>query len=62
MNKTDWKKYFILLPPFVIVGLIILFILPEGSYHLALIVPILFWLVYYAWIYIENGKKKNESQ
>lgn len=54
------KKYFTLLPPFLILGIILAFALPSSSRSFALLATVMaFWITYYVWIYIEK-KKQNE--
>ncbi|WLV24578.1 hypothetical protein QR721_13185 [Aciduricibacillus chroicocephali] len=50
------KKYLILLVPTVLIGLVLLFFLPESQRSYVLFVPLIFWIVYYAWIYVEKRK------
>lgn len=52
-----WKKYAILLPPFVMIFLIMAFNLPDNQKLYAVLAIILFWIVYYSWIFIEKKKK-----
>lgn len=54
-----WKKYFILLLPTILIGLFLFYILPAIQRPYVLIVPMVFWLIYYFWIYIER-KQKNK--
>ncbi|WP_342435756.1 hypothetical protein NSS79_19275 [Paenibacillus sp. FSL L8-0436] len=57
------KKYFTLFPPFLILGIILAYTLPNDtkSYALLAMLAIAFWITYYVWIYIEKLKqKKNE--
>ncbi|RED36577.1 hypothetical protein C7820_3349 [Paenibacillus sp. VMFN-D1] len=55
------KKYFTLLPPFLLLAIILAFTLPEDKKSLALLAMIAFWITYYVWIYIEKRiQKKNE--
>ncbi|KIL42711.1 hypothetical protein [Jeotgalibacillus soli] len=55
------KKYWILLPPFLLVLLYILINYPErtdiGSYVL-----VLFWVSYYGWIFVEKNLKQKEKR
>lgn len=50
------KKYLILMPPMLIIGLILLYYLPVTERHIVFLVPIIFLLIYYAWIYIERRR------
>ncbi|WP_077617526.1 hypothetical protein [Bacillus sinesaloumensis] len=51
-----WKKYAMLLPPFVLIGLLLLFYLPTGQKHYAILVALVFWAVYYAWVCIDKKR------
>ncbi|WP_339245238.1 hypothetical protein [Paenibacillus sp. FSL F4-0243] len=55
------KKYFTLIPPFLILAIIMAYTLPNEtkSYVLFAMLPIAFWITYYVWIYIEK-QKRNE--
>lgn len=53
-----WKKYFILLLPTILSGLFLFYILPAIQRPYVLIVPMVFWLIYYSWIYIKRKQKK----
>ncbi len=55
-----WKKYFILLLPTIIIGLFLFNFLPAIQRPYILIVPMVFWLIYYFWIYIERKQQKNK--
>lgn len=50
-----WKKYFILMPPALLIGLIFILYFHQSS--LAFLTIIVFWGIYYLWVYIENKKK-----
>jgi uncharacterized membrane protein YfcA len=52
-----WKKYAILLPPFVLIGLLLLNYLPTGQKHYAILVALVFWVFYYVWVYIDRKRK-----
>lgn len=55
------KKYFTLLPPFLILAIILTFTLPDDKKSFAILAMITFWITYYVWIYIEKQtQKKNE--
>lgn len=55
------KKYFTLLPPFLLLAIILAFALPDDKKSLALLAMIAFWITYYVWVYIEKLiQKKNE--
>ena len=50
------KKYWILMPPFLILAIVLMIFLPENYRSYSFLVIILFWLVYYFCGY--NEKKK----
>ncbi|WP_145939565.1 hypothetical protein [Paenibacillus glacialis] len=52
------KKYFILMPLMLIIGLLLFFFLPASQRPYVLLVPIVFWLIYYTWIFIERKQKE----
>nr|WP_304217145.1 hypothetical protein [Fredinandcohnia onubensis] len=54
-----WKKYAILLPPFVLIGLLLLFYLPTGQKHFAILIALVFWTFYYTWVYIDKKRRKD---
>ena len=55
----DKKKYFIVMPPGIIIGIFLLFYLPERDRTYVGLIPIIFWIIYYSWIYIEKRKKRD---
>ena len=52
------KYYFFVMPPMLIMGLFLLFYLPASQRPYVFLIPIIFWLIYYVWVFIE----KKESQ
>lgn len=61
----DWKKYAILLPPFLLIGIVSLIYLPSGQRQYAIGVPLVFWVVYYTWCYFDEKSNRdniNNSQ
>ncbi|MBS3680727.1 hypothetical protein KGF86_10910 [Ornithinibacillus massiliensis] len=57
-----WKKYGILLPPFLIIAVLLGIYLPIGQKYFATLVVLLFWVFYYAWIFIEKKRGKDNSE
>ncbi|MBD8006227.1 hypothetical protein [Bacillus norwichensis] len=54
----DKKKYFILFPPFLMLGIVLIIVLPEHrTFYAFLAIPV-FWITYYYWIFIEKKKRK----
>ena len=58
MKNVHKKKYFILMPPMLIIGLLLFYFLPANQRPNVFLVPIVFWLIYYTWIFIERKQKK----
>ncbi|GIN94930.1 hypothetical protein J6TS1_08000 [Siminovitchia terrae] len=54
----DKKKYFILFPPFLILGIVLIIILPDHCTFYAFLPILGFWITYYCWIFLE--KKETE--
>ncbi len=52
------KKYFILLPPALIIGIFLLYYLSPEDRAYIFLAPFAFWIAYYIWIYIERKKIK----
>lgn len=56
-----WKKYFYLLIPFIVLGIILFIFLPQQYRVIAQVVPFIFWIVYYTWIHIDK-KRNNDNR
>lgn len=56
-----WKKYAILTPLFLFMGIVLAFYFPVGQKHYAILVALVFWVFYYVWVYIEKKNKKLQS-
>jgi len=50
------KKYWILMPPFLILGIVLITSLPKKYLPYSFLVALTFWGFYYLWVYLE---KKN---
>jgi hypothetical protein len=50
----DWKKYSILAPWALLAGIGMLLFAPFRNY--AILPVLILWVIYYAWIYIEDRK------
>lgn len=46
------------MPPMFILGAILLIYLPASQRYIALLIPIIFWMIYYTWIFIERKKEE----
>lgn len=55
------KKYFILLTPALIFGIFLAYYLPAEDKLYMLSIPIVFWIIYYSWIYVEKKNKGKEQ-
>lgn len=56
----DWKKYFILFIPATIIFVVVLFTLPTEYKTYSMSIPLVFWIVYYAWKGMDEKKNKGE--
>jgi len=56
--KVHKSKFFILLTPTIIIGIFLIYYLPRDQKYLALIVPIIFRMIYYTWILIDRKKEE----
>jgi hypothetical protein len=56
----DWKKYFILLPLFILIGILLIIYLPprQNQYPILIVFILIFWAVYYFWVYIDKKRNK----
>lgn len=53
------NKYFILVIPVMIIGIFLIYYLPANQRSYVLLIPVIFWIIFYVWIYIEKrGKNK----
>lgn len=50
------KRYWILMPPFLMTALLLLYFLPDPYENLSFILIVLFWIVYYGGNYFANKK------
>ncbi|RSL29048.1 hypothetical protein D7Z54_33345 [Salibacterium salarium] len=55
------KRYWILMPPFLIIALLLFTFLPNNYRYFSFLVIIVFWVVYYSWNYFA-GKKNNPNK
>lgn len=53
-----WKKYGILLPPFLIIAVLLGIYLPIGQKYFATLVVLLFWVFYYAGFLSRRSEEK----
>ncbi|MED4128772.1 hypothetical protein [Shouchella miscanthi] len=56
-----WVNYFILLLPYLLIGVLIRYFLEEPTVILLIVMP-LFWLMLLGWIYIEKHKSTRTNQ
>ena len=57
-----WKKYMILLLPFLLSGILVLLYLPSSKRYYAFLIGIIFWIVYYVWINFEKNRRKETNE
>ncbi|RRJ66155.1 hypothetical protein EHV15_26995 [Paenibacillus oralis] len=62
MQKKFNKKYWILLPPFFVAGILLVIYLPQKFKPLALVVSLLFWATYYTWTYMAKNNEVQKSK
>lgn len=62
MLKKYNKKYWILLPPFLVAGILLIIYLPQQFKPLAFVISLLFWAAYYTWTYIDKNNEVKKSQ
>jgi hypothetical protein len=56
------KKYWILLPPFLVITIFLAIYLPQKLKPFTPLILLVFWVVYYTWIYVENEKNKKQRK
>ena len=54
------KKYFVIFVPVLIIGVFLIYYLPANERPYLMLIPLIAWIAYYAWIYIE-GRMKNKT-
>lgn len=52
------KKYWLLMPPFFLLGILLFILLPVEKRAFIFLVPLIFWGVYYRW---EQRDRKNKD-
>ena len=57
-----WKKYAILTPPFLLIGVLLSIYLPVGQKQYAIVVALVFWAFYYIWVFIEKKRKNDDIE
>ncbi|WP_017754034.1 hypothetical protein [Calidifontibacillus oryziterrae] len=58
----DKKKYYLVyMPLMTIIGVFLIFYLPADQSHYVLLIPIIFWIVYYSWNFVEKKGLKNRD-
>ncbi|WP_117168695.1 hypothetical protein [Paraliobacillus sediminis] len=53
-----WRKLALLLPPFILSFYLLITYLPETLSQYSIAVAILFWIIYYGWVFIEEKQKE----
>ena len=54
------KKYWILMPPFLLLAILLILYLPTDLKPYSIISVMIFWVTYYIWTYAD--KKQNKTQ
>ncbi|KML33680.1 hypothetical protein VL12_08410 [Rossellomorea marisflavi] len=58
---VDWKKYFILLPPFLIFTTLVFLFIPYHQLLFASLIIIFFWILYYIWVAVDKARKEKSE-
>ncbi len=63
-NKKYWldKRYWILLPIFLVIGLLLFVYVPAEHRKLILLVPLAFWPIYYTWRHLDRVRQSKENR
>ncbi|WP_368901641.1 hypothetical protein [Oceanobacillus oncorhynchi] len=62
MNTFKNKRYWILMPPSLLISISLIIFIPENKGILyAFVVIALFWIVYYTWTYYVKKNSRNKS-
>lgn len=56
-----WRKLALLLPPFILSFYLLITYLPDTLSQYSIVVAILFWVIYYGWVFIEEKKSNTDS-
>lgn len=56
-----WRKLALLLPPFILGFYLLVTYLPETLSQYSIVVAILFWVIYYAWVFFEEKNKEKSN-
>ncbi|WP_078546786.1 hypothetical protein [Bacillus alkalitelluris] len=49
------KRYWILLLPFLIIGILLILYLPQNFKPFTILLALVFWIAYYTWIYLSKN-------
>lgn len=60
MHMYKNKKYWILMPPFLLLAVLLILYLPTDLKPYSIISVLIFWVTYYIWNYAD--KKQNNTQ
>ncbi|WP_080844845.1 hypothetical protein [Cytobacillus gottheilii] len=55
------KRYWLLMPPFLIVGILLVIFLPQHLKPIGTLIGLPFWIVYYTWNYLSEKNIKKEA-
>lgn len=54
------KKYWLLMPPVLILGIVLILFLPPEKNFIPLSLPIVFWCIYYVWKHYEQDRERKQ--
>ncbi|WP_112181976.1 MULTISPECIES: hypothetical protein [Paraliobacillus] len=57
-----WRKLALLLPPFILIGYLLITYLPDTLSQYSIVIAILFWVIYYGWVFIEEKNKEKSNK
>ncbi|MEZ2715056.1 hypothetical protein [Niallia circulans] len=54
------KKYWLIMPSFLIIGIVLILFLPPEKSYIPLSFPIVFWCIYYVWKHCEKDRERKQ--
>jgi len=55
------KKYWILMPPFLLLAILLILYLPTDLKPYSIISVLIFWITYYTWNYVDKTHTKTQQ-
>jgi len=55
------KKYWILMPPFLLLAILLILFLPTDLKPYSIISVLIFWVTYYIWNYADKNQNKTQK-